>query len=300
MKVFITGASGLIGRSTVKELVSHGHSVIGLARSEKAASTIKALGGTPHTGSLEDLESLKSGASQADASIHLGFLHDDFSEDGLEKAQKIDRAAITTIAEALSGAEKPLIIAAGTLTLPSGGLPDEDTESINDGSAFAQRTKASLLLLDLAKAGKVKGMVVRFAPTVHGPGDWGLIPMAVGSMKKAGEAIYVGDGDKRWCACHVEDAAVLLRLAIEKGRSGATYHAVGEQGVQLKAVAELVGRKTGLPVVSKQVPEAMEKLSFLGALLGTDNVVSSKKTQEELGWSPQHVGLLEDMDANYF
>lgn len=163
MKIFVTGASGLIGRSTVKELVSHGHSVIGLARSEKAASTIKALGGTPHTGSLEDLESLKSGASQADASIHLGFLHDDFSEAGLTKAQKIDRDAISTIAEALSDANKPLVVASGTLTIAKAndGLPDEDTESVNDGSAFAQRTKAALLLLDLAKAGKVKGMVVR-------------------------------------------------------------------------------------------------------------------------------------------
>lgn len=300
MKVFVTGASGLIGRSTVKELVSHGHTVLGLARSDKSASTIEALGGIPHKGSLEDLESLKSGASQADASIHLGFLHDDFSEEGLAKAQTIDRAAISTIAEALSNKDAPFIIAAGTLTLPSGGLPDEDTESVNDGSAFAQRTKATILLLDLAKAGKVKGMVVRFAPTVHGPGDWGLIPIAVQGMKKAGEAIYIGDGDKRWCACHVEDAAVLLRLAIEKGRSGGIYHAVGEQGVQLKAVAELVGQKTGLPVVSKSVPEAMEKLSFLGALLGVDNVVSSKKTQEELGWTPSHPGLLEDMEANYF
>lgn len=297
MHVFVTGAAGFIGSATVQELIKNGHQVLALARSDASVDAVTKAGAKVHRGDLKDTESLKSGARATDGVIHLAFIHD-FSD--FAGACAVDRAAIEAMGEVLAGTGKPLVIASGTLGLPKGALMTEDADPERDTPPFSDRAFSADLVYALSKEKGVRGSVIRLAPTVHGAGDWGFVPSLADAYRQKGSVIYVGDGSSRWPAVHREDAAVLLRLALERGTAGATYHAVAEQGVRLKDLMELLGRKLQLPLRSESVHEAAAALGFLGHTIALDNPVSSEKTQKELGWHPTRPGLLADVEANYF
>ena len=297
MRVFVTGAAGFIGRATVKELVENGHQVLGLARSDASAQKIAEDGGEPHKGSLEDIESLKAGARKTDGIIHLAFIHD-FSN--LAHSTAVDRAAIEAMGEAIAGTGKPLLIASGTLGLENGGLPANEDVKADPNHSFSDRTKADGIVATLSKDKGVRGIVIRFSPTVHGVGDWGFIPIFINTFKEKGSVSYIGDGSTRWPAVHKVDAAVLCRLALEKGTAGATYHAVAEGGIPLKDIMTVIGKRLNLPVQGVSVEEATASLGWMAALMNIDDPISSEKTQQQLGWKPTQPGLLADMEANYF
>ncbi|KAI4210469.1 MAG: hypothetical protein LQ351_006695 [Letrouitia transgressa] len=295
MRVFITGAAGFIGSATVEELIKHGHQVLGLTRSDASAEAIIKAGGEPHRGELKDLESLKRGAAASDGVVHLAFNHD-FQDFGGSCAT--DRAAIEAMGEALAGSGKPLLIASGTLGLPKGEIGTEDSDHVRDNPPFSDRGLSSDLLYKLSKEKGIRGQVIRFPPTVHGVGDWGFVPILANIFREQGTALYIGDGSARWPATHRKDAAVLIRLALEKGAAGVTYHPIAEEGVKLKDIATVVGQRLQLPVTSVPPEQATEKLGFFATVM-TDNPTSSEKTRKELGWQPIGPGLLEDLEKNY-
>jgi len=296
MLVFVTGAAGFIGRAVVQDLLKNGHQVLGLARNDANAEAITKAGAKSHRGDLEDLESLKSGAKAADGVIHLAFVHD-FSN--FARAAGIDTAAIEAMGEAMAGTGKPLIIASGTMSLPKGKLGNEDTEPERN-TPFSLRSLSADAVRTISKEKGVRGSVIRLTPTVHDAEDRGVIPSLIDIARKNGFVTYIGDGSARWPAVHRQDAAILFRLALEKGTPGSTYHAVAEQGISTKEVMMLVGKHLQLPVESKTLNEAVEKIGFFAYLLGSDNPASNEKTKRELGWEPTHPGLLADMEANYF
>lgn len=201
--------------------------------------------------------------------------------------------------EGLAGTNKPLIIVSGTLGFPKGQVATEDTEP-ERGTPLSVRAESADLVKQLAKDINIRGMSINLTPTVHGKGDKGFVPTLIDAAKKNGYATYIGDGSNVWPAGHRLDAAVLLRLAFEKGRAGAIYNAVAEQGVGHKDIAEMISKKLGIPAESKKPEEAMQTLGFLGAVIGLHNPVSSEKTRKELGWEPKQIGLLADMEENYF
>lgn len=299
MLVFITGAAGFIGRATVSELLSHGHQVLGLARSDANAEILTKLGAEVHRGSLDDLDSLRSGAKAADGVIHLAFIHD-FSDYG--RAAKADQDAISAMMDAMAGTGNPFVIASGTMLAQKGTLAHEDDEP-DRIMPFAMRTESADLVAKLAAEKGVRGSIVRLTPTVHGTEDKGLIPMFGGIAQKLGYAPIIGDGANRWPAVHRRDAAVLFRLALEKGTSGAIYHAVAEEGVPMKEIMAVVGKKLQLELKSLTLEEAMPGVGFMALVLGADNPATSEKTQKVLGWEPRGSGepdLLVDLEANYF
>lgn len=296
MRVFVTGAGGFIGRAVVPELLNNGHQVLGLARSDATAETLMKMGAEVQRGELEDLESLRSGAKAADGVAHLAFLHE-FSD--FAKCCRVDREAITAMGEVLAGTGKPLVIASGTLGTPNGQLADEDTDP-DRNAPLSDRAKSADLIQQLSKEKGIRGSVVRLTPTVHDAGDKGSIPMIAGIMKQKSAVTYVANGSARWPAVHRLDAAVLFRLALEKGRSGAIYNAVAEQGVPMRDIMTVVGKHLQLPVEGKSMDEVMGSIGFLAYMVGSDNPTSSEKTQKELGWKPNQIGLLEDLEANYF
>lgn len=296
MLVFVTGANGFIGQATVRELLKNGHQVLGLARTDAQVEALTAAGAEPHRGNLKNLDSLRNGAKSADGVIHLAFIHD-FND--LAAACAVDREAIKAMSEGIAGTGKPLVIASGTLSLPKGYLVNEDTEP-ESGTAMMDRRLSADLVYAFSQDSNIRGSVVRLAPTVHGAGDHGLIPMVANAFREKGAITYVGDGSQRWNAVYRDDAAVLLRLALENGTAGATYHAVAEEGVSHKDIWTLVGKKLGLPVEGKPAEEVVEAIGFFGHVIGMDNPTSSQKTQRELGWQPEGPGLLADIEANYF
>lgn len=300
MKVFVTGATGWIGSVTVKELLGHGHQVVGLARSDASADALKELGAEVHRGDLEDVESLKAGAAACDGVIHLGFMLD-FSD--VVRGCVVDRAAISALAEGLGeGSGKPLVVASGTLTLAAGfgSIATKQTVDNTDAGPLVERVKSTHLVKQLSTEKRIRGIVVRLSPSVHGKGDQGFVTMVGAVAQKNGEAMYVIDKNASWPAVHRLDAAVLLRLALEKGEAGAIYHAVAEQEVSLKSLAEVIARKLNLPLKGQTESEAQRSLGFIGYILGAENPVSSDWTQKQLGWKPAQLGLLEDVEANYF
>ena len=297
MHVFVTGAAGFIGQATTKELVAHGHSVIGLARNDANASIITAAGGTPLKGDLKDIDSLKRGAEASDGVVHLAFIHD-FSD--FENSCATDRAAIEAMGEVLTGTGKPFLLASGTLGCPKGVLATEDTVAEHNNPPFTDRTISANLVYQLSKEKGIRGSVIRFAPTVHAEGKGGLTRALIDIYHgKGGPVIYVGDGSPRWPACHRDDAAALVRLALEKGKAGSTYHAVTEEGVSMKDTMGMVGKQMKLPVESQSVEDAMPALGLFARLLSFDNPTSSEKTRKELGWQPTRPGLIADFEAHF-
>jgi nucleoside-diphosphate-sugar epimerase len=291
MRVFVTGASGWIGSAVVPELLGAGHQVLGLARSDDSAAAISAAGAEVLRGDLNDLDTLRAGAAGSDGVIHLAFIHD-FTD--FEASVTADRRAIETMGGALEGSGKPLVIASGTPALP-GHVATERDESA-PGSPVAGRMENGRAALGVAARG-VRSSVVGLPRTVHGDGDrHGFIARLVGIARDTGVSGYVGDGSSRWPAVHVLDAAHLFRLAVERAPAGSRLHAVGDEGVPIRDIAEVIGRHLNVPAAS--VPAG--DLGFLGQVLSIDQPASATLTRELLGWRPVQPGLIEDLDKGHY
>lgn len=292
MRVFVTGATGFVGSAVVKELLGAGHQVLGLTRSEAGAAALKAAGAEVHHGSLEDLASLRSGAAAADGVIHTAFNHD-FSK--FVENCELDRAAIEALGDALEGTHKPLLVTSGVAHLNPGKLGTE-----NDPPSASLPRKSESAALALLERG-VNASVVRLAPSVHDKGDHGFVPMLIGIARQHGVACYAGEGQNRWPGVHRLDAARVYRLALERGVPGVSYHAIGEEGVSLRQIAEAIGRGLNIPVVSKTPEAAAEYFGWFAMFAGMDSPASNDRTRELLGWEPAGPGLIEDMEnAGYF
>lgn len=291
MKIFVTGASGFIGSAIVRELTGAGHQVIGLARSEKSAKAISDTGAEPLHGDLEDLNILQLGVENADGVIHAGFFHD-FTQ--YAKAVEIDKKAINAMGEVLIGTNKPIVVTGGILGLPliDGNITEE---SLSSGFPRASEVTA------LAWAAKgVHASVIRLAPSVHDKGDHGFVPFIISQARKNGVSAYPKNGNNRWTAVHRLDAAKAFRLAVEKSARGALYNVVGDTGIEVKRIAELIGEKLNLPLVSLPEEKIAKHFEWMSHFITFDSPATNVKTQEDLGWKPTQIGLLEDMQQNYF
>jgi nucleoside-diphosphate-sugar epimerase len=294
MNVFVTGATGFIGSAVVRELLSAGHQVLGLTRSDAGVKFLLDAGAKVHRGDLEDLESLRSGAKQSDGVIHLGFNHD-FSQ--FAANCEVDRRAIEALGAVVAGSDRPLIVTGGLLLLAPGRTATEEDAHPPVSSSFPRASEATAMAL--ASEG-VRAAVVRL-PQVHNPVKQGLVTYLVNIAREKGVSAYVGDGLNRWAAAHVLDTAHLYKLALGKASAGARYHAVGEEGVPLRDIAEVIGRGLKVPVISKSSQEAADHFGFLGHFVGTDGPASSAQTQERLGWRPTGPGLIDDLKSmRYF
>jgi nucleoside-diphosphate-sugar epimerase len=295
MRIFLTGATGFIGSAIVPELINAGHQVVGLARSDANAKSLAAAGAQVHRGSIEDLDSLRSGASAADGVIHTAFNHD-FSK-WAENCEN-DRLAIEALGSALAGSNRPLVVTSGTglVTRPDGRPAAE-----NDApTSPVPRIKSEEAANAMAARG-VHVSVVRLPPSVHGDGDHGFVPTLVRIAREKRAAAYVGEGSNRWPAVHRLDAAHLYRLVLEKGAAGARYHGVGEEGIPFRDIAGIIGRRLNVPVVSKTPEEAAEHFGWFSHFAALDSPASSTKTREQLGWRPTRVGLIADLErGSYF
>ncbi len=291
MRIFVTGASGWIGSAVVPELLGAGHQVLGLARSDSSAAAVAATGAEVLRGDLDDLETLRAGAAGSDGVIHLAYIHD-FSR--FEDAARADARAIETMGGALEGSGKPLVIASGTPALP-GRVATERDEAAADSFAAGRLANAKATV-GMAERG-VRSSVVGLPRTVHGDGDrHGFIARLVGIARDKWVSGYVGDGSHRWPAVHVLDAANLFRLAAEQAPAGSTLHAVADEGVPIRDIAEVIGRHLNLPAAS--VPAG--DFGFLGQILAIDQPASSALTRELLGWRPVQPGLIEDLEKGHY
>jgi nucleoside-diphosphate-sugar epimerase len=290
MRVFLTGASGFIGSAVIEELKAAGHQVVGLARNDENAAKLGAAGVTVHRGDLNRPETLAAGAAACDATIHCAFIHD-FSQ--YVENIAIDRRAVEAMLAAMEGSGKPFILTSGTLMADAGGEATEEDGASSDGPG-AMRGATELVAEDYARRG-VRAMIVRL-PQVHDPDHHGLVTYAIEVAREKGVSAYVGDGANRWAAAHVGDVARLYRLALEKGEAGVRYHAVGEAGVPMRDVAEAVGRRLDVPVVSITAEEAPAHFGFLGMFANRDAPTSSRLTRERLGWEPTGPGLVADLE----
>jgi nucleoside-diphosphate-sugar epimerase len=323
MRVFVTGATGFIGKAVVQELIGAGHTVTGLARTDAAAKALTAAGVAPHRGSLDDPESLRRGAAAADGAIHLAFIHGlpGASLGGrlrillgglpggivsrfLAVSAQADRGAIDALASAFEGSGRPLVTTFGVMGLdhagPLAARPATEADDPDPRSPGAGRADAEAVVRGWASRG-VRASIVRLAPSVHGDGDTGLVPQMIATARKTGRSAYVGDGANRWSAVHRLDAARLVRLALEKGLAGARYHGVADEGVPMLDIAGVIGRRLDLPVIDMQPRAALKHFGWLGAFVGIDNPASSAWTQTQLGWRPERPGLLADLgSAGYF
>ena len=292
MRVFVTGASGWVGSAVVPELQRAGHHVIGLARSEASANALEAVGAEVYRGSLQDLAGLAEGASKSDGVIHLAFIHD-FSN--YETANEIDRDAIQAIGESIEGTDRPLVIASGVATTAVGRPATEEDPPAPD----FPRSQAANITLGLADKG-VRSSVVRLPPTTHGQGDNGFLATIIGIAREKGVSGYIGEGTNTWPAVHRSDAAQVFRLALDQAPAGSVWHAVGEQGVPTRTIAEVIGRHLKIPAVSIDPEEASEHFGWMGVFWAINVRASSDLTQRRLGWHPTGPGLIEDLEQGHY
>jgi nucleoside-diphosphate-sugar epimerase len=296
MRVFVTGATGWVGSAVVIDLVAAGHQVVGLARSDASAQALAAAGAGVQRGDLEDLDSLRSGAAASDGVIHTAFGHD-FSK--FQANTDIDRRAIEAIGDVLAGSGRPFVTTSGTLMMAMVAPGHLGTEQ-DAPPASIPRVSSELATLSLASR-KVRSSVIRLSPSVHGEGDKGFVPHLIDIARRTGVSGFIGDGTHRWPAVHRLDAARAFRLALEVGEAGSRYHAVGDEGIPVREIAEVIGRKLNLPTASKTSEEAANHFGFLAMFLGLDAPASSALTRARLGWAPTHRGLIADLkDGRYF
>ena len=299
MHVFVTGASGWIGSATVTELLSAGHRVAGLARSESSAERLRSMGAEPLAGDLDDLDSIRAGAAAADAVIHLANKHDFNNQANSNRAE---RASVEAIAETLLGpssetADRPFLLASGVAFSPGRVVTEQDRSPFVGPDA--PRGGSEALAMDYVERG-VRSVSLRFAPTVHGQGDHGFIAEIVRVARARGVSAYVGDGRNRWPAVNRADAATLVRSALESAPAGTAVHAVAEEGVPAREIAEAIGRGLQLPVESVAPDAALEHFGWIGQFFALDLPASSAATRERFGWTPTHPTLLEDLEAGYY
>ena len=291
MRVFVTGATGFVGSAVVPELIAHGHQVVGLARSDAGAAALIAAGAEVARGVLEDTDLLSRQAASADGVIHTAFNHD-FSK--FAENCELDRRAIEALGEGLAGSDKPLLVTSGTARLAPGRLAletDIPAEGVGGYPRVSEVTAAGLV------AKGVRASTVRLAPSTHGAGDHGFVPMLIDIARRTGVSAYIGEGENRWSGVHRVDAAKLYRLAIERGVGGERYHAVADEGVPFREIAAAIGRGLGLPVESR----TPEHFGWFAMFAGMDAATSSAWTRETLGWTPTEADLIADIEAaGYF
>lgn len=295
MRVFVTGATGWVGSAVIEELWAAGHTVTGLARSDAAAAALASAGIAVHRGSLEDLESLRAGAAAADAVIHTAFNHDfsRFAENGAA-----ERSAIDALGSALAGTDRPLIVSSGVALMAPGRVATED--DVRDPSAVPFPRDPESVAAAAASRG-VRVSVIRLAPSVHGEGDHGFVPRVIALAREHGASAYVGDGNNRWPGVHRRDAARLYRLALERAAKHAVYHAVADEGVPFREIADVIGRRLNLPVVSTSGDGVGAHFGSFAQFAQIDARASSAKTRQSLAWHPTEPALLDDLDsAAYF
>ena len=291
MKVFVTGASGFVGSAVVTELLAAGHQVVGLARSDKSAAAIEAAGAAVQRGSLDDLDSLRKGAESAEGVIHCAFIHD-FSN--FAASAEVDKKAIELFGDVLAGSNRPLVVSAGTAGLTPGRLATEEDEA----PTLSPRVSESAALALVSRG--VRASVMRLPPSVHGEGDHGFVPGIINSARQKNVSAYPGEGLNRWASVHRVDAARLFRLALESAPAGTRLHAVADEGVAVRDIAEVIGRHLNLPIVSVPVEQANEQFGFLGMFFSLDMAASSKATQERFDWHPTQSSLIADLEEGHY
>lgn len=294
MRVFVTGATGFIGSAVTRELLGAGHEVVGLARSDRSAGALKAAGAEVHRGDLTDLDSLRRGAEAADGVAHLAFIHD-FTN--LTASGEADLRAIGAIGEVLEGTGKPFVVTSGLLTAP--GRVGTEEDPADPDSPAKHRHASEVATLGLAERG-VSASVLRLPPSVHGEGDYGFVPMFIDFARGKGVSAMVGDGSNRWAAVHRLDAARLFRLALEAAPAGVRLHAIGDEGVPFREIAETIGRGLGVPVTSVDPEKATDHFGWLGHFAAIDMQASAALTRKLLGWQPEHTALLPDLEAGHY
>ncbi|MFF2050650.1 SDR family oxidoreductase [Leifsonia sp. NPDC058194] len=296
MRVFVTGASGWIGSAAVPELLAAGHEVVGLARSDASAAALRDAGAEVRTGSLDDLDSLRAGAADADAVVHLAFKHD-FSD--YQGAGRTERAAVETMLDTLAGTDSPFLLASGIAMLAPGRVATE-TDAAHSSDPESPRGGAEGFALASAARG-IRPVALRFAPTVHGVGDHGFSAVLAGIAREKGVAGYVGDGANRWPAVHRSDAGRLIARALDAApEGGGVVHAVGEEGLPAREIAEAFGRALGVPTASIAPEDAAAHFGWIGMFFGADIPASSALTQERYGWTPTGPTLFEDIAAGAY
>lgn len=291
MKIFVTGASGFVGSAVVRDLIAHGHEVVGLARSDTSADALSAAGARVHRGDLNDHDSLRAAADASDGVIHLAFHHD---FDNFADAGELDRRAIEVLGTTLAGSDRPLVVTSGVAGHSAGRVLTED-----DPFQPGLPRHSEPAVLAFADKG-VRASIVRLSPTTHGEGDHGFVPRLIQVAREKGVSAYIGDGTNRWPAVHRLDAAPLFRLAAEQAPTGTVLHAVAEEGIAGRDIATSIGRHLGLPVTSVPAEQAFEHFGWIGGMFGLDVPTSSALTRRRFGWQPSEVGLLEDLDRGHY
>jgi nucleoside-diphosphate-sugar epimerase len=295
MRVFVTGATGFVGSAIVGELIGAGHQVLGLARSDGAAASLQAAGAAVHRGSLDNLASLRTAAAACDGVIHTAYIVDfaDFAT-----TAHTDRRAIETLGEALVGSDRPFVVTSVSVGLPQGRVAQEDSAP-DPGSFASSRLDSETAALSFATRG-VRVSLVRLPPSVYGRGDHGFVPRLIGIARAKGISAYPGDGANRWPAVHRLDAAHLYRLALEDAPAGTRLHGIGDEGVPVRDIAEVIGLHLKLPVTAISPEEAFDHFGFLGPIFSLDVPASSTVTQKQMDWQPRQPGLIADLDEGHY
>ena len=303
MRIFVTGASGWIGSAVVPELRGAGHEVVGLARSEASAQALEAAGAIVRRGDLDDPEGLAEAAADSDGVIHLAFQHEVAFGGNFAAAGAADRRAVEAMGAALADSDRPFVLASGLLGVTAGRVATEDDGLVPGAEIRANpagiRAATALFTLSLRGVG-VRSSVLRLPPTVHGEGDNGFMAIIAGIARQRGVAGYVADGSNRWPAVHRTDAARLARLAVEAAPAGSVLHAVGDEGVAFREIAQVMGRHLGVPTASVAPADAVEHFAPLGHFIGLDSPATATATLELLGWEAMGPSLLEDLDQDHY